>query len=101
LEPDHLDVATLYKNLAIVYYGKQEYDKAMEFGQKALDLRLKKLDSNHPGIGNSYNILGNINSKKGDKMGAKKCYENALSIYTQKFENHQKTQRVMSKLKNL
>ncbi|ETO35922.1 putative tetratricopeptide TPR2 protein [Reticulomyxa filosa] len=74
----------------------------MKFGKKALDLRLKKFDSNHPEVGNSYDILGDINYKKGDKMEAKKCYENTLSIYTQKFgENNQKIQEVMLKLKNL
>ncbi|ETO16495.1 hypothetical protein RFI_20845, partial [Reticulomyxa filosa] len=37
----------------------------------------------------------------GDKVEAKKCYENALSIYTQKLgNNHQKTQKVMLKLKS-
>ncbi|ETO17357.1 hypothetical protein RFI_19965, partial [Reticulomyxa filosa] len=61
----------------------------------------KKLDSNHPDVGNTYSILGDINCKKGNKIEAKKCYENVLSIYTQKFgENHQKTQGIMTKLKN-
>ncbi|ETO01517.1 hypothetical protein RFI_35923, partial [Reticulomyxa filosa] len=60
-----------------------------------------KLDSNHPDVGNTYNILGDINCKKGNKIEAKKCYENVLSIYTQKFgENHQKTQGIITKLKN-
>ncbi|ETO15461.1 G-protein beta WD-40 repeats containing protein [Reticulomyxa filosa] len=52
---------------------------------KSLNLRLKKLDFNHPDVGDSYDILGN-------KMEAKKCYENALSIYSQNFcKNNQDT----------
>ncbi|ETO01739.1 hypothetical protein RFI_35700 [Reticulomyxa filosa] len=102
LGPDHIHVATSYNNLASVYCSKKEYDKAMEFGKKALDLRLKKLDSNHPDVGNTYYVLGNINCEKGNKMEAKKFYENALSIYTQKLDkNHQKTQNVILKLKKL
>ncbi|ETO06084.1 hypothetical protein RFI_31312, partial [Reticulomyxa filosa] len=113
LGPGHSDVASTYNNLglacnskgeydkAIKYYEKK-YDEAMEFGKKALNLKLNKLDSNHPNVGNTYNILGDINYKKGDKIEAKKCYENALSIYTQKFgKDHQDTEKVMSKLENL
>ncbi|ETO04363.1 hypothetical protein RFI_33033 [Reticulomyxa filosa] len=102
LGPDHIDVANSYNNLASVYCCKKEYDKAMEFGKKALDLRLKKLDSNHPHVGDTYGILGYINYKKGNKMEAKKFYENALSIYTQKLgKNNQRTQNVILALKKL
>ncbi|ETO04297.1 hypothetical protein RFI_33100, partial [Reticulomyxa filosa] len=87
------------KNLALVYCDKQEYDKAMEFGKKVLDLRLKKLDFNHLDVGNSYNILGYINCKNSEKMEASKCYENAISIYTKNFgKNNKKTQEVMAKI---
>ncbi|ETN98477.1 hypothetical protein RFI_39019 [Reticulomyxa filosa] len=74
----------------------------MEFGKKALDFRLKKLYFNYLDIGNSYDILGDINCKKGEKMEIIKCYKNAISIYTKSFsENNQKTQKVILKLKNL
>ncbi|ETO35027.1 hypothetical protein RFI_02048, partial [Reticulomyxa filosa] len=97
LSPNHPDVVATYNNLASVYYNKQEYDKAMKFAKKAL----KKMDFNHPYIGISYDILGAIHYKKGDKKEAKRCYENALSIYTQKWDSDKRVQNIKSRLKKL
>ncbi|ETO12025.1 hypothetical protein RFI_25351 [Reticulomyxa filosa] len=82
LEPDCLDVASSYIDLAKVCYHKQEYNQAIQFGEKSLKLREKKLGFNHRDVGYSYNILGYINYRKGDKKNAKLNFENALSIYT-------------------
>ncbi|ETO22057.1 hypothetical protein RFI_15146 [Reticulomyxa filosa] len=123
LGPEHLAVATSYNNLGLAYNSKGEYDKAIEYHEKDLKISLNKLGSDHPDVAISYknlasaycgkqeygkamelekSILGNIYFEKGDKVEAKKCYENALSIYIQKLgKNHQKTIKVELRLKNL
>jgi tetratricopeptide (TPR) repeat protein len=44
LGKDHPDTATVYNNLGMVYHDKGEYDQAIEFYKKALEISEKKQD---------------------------------------------------------
>ncbi|RDC65533.1 tetratricopeptide repeat protein [Adhaeribacter pallidiroseus] len=63
----------------IVYYYKGEYDRALQFYQKALQLRRKILGDDHPGLCSSYNNIGIIYYRKGE-------YDQALKYYYQDLE---------------
>lgn len=45
---EHPKTATSYNNIGAVYYKSKEYDKALEYLNKALKIRETKLDPNHP-----------------------------------------------------
>ncbi|ETN97305.1 TPR repeat-containing protein, partial [Reticulomyxa filosa] len=79
--------------LASAFKNNNELNKSIEFGEKALKLRLNKLDCTHPHIGESYVLLGDIYFAKGNKNKAKEYYEKAIKIFNQRLgEQHHKTQ---------
>jgi tetratricopeptide (TPR) repeat protein len=67
---DHIDVATSYNNIGIVYGRQSKYDEAFEVHQKALEIRIKVVEeltechdhidvaASHLNIGNVYQALG-------------------------------------------
>jgi hypothetical protein len=42
------------------YQGQGKLDKAIEFGEKALDIKIKVLGEEHPSVAMSYNNLGTV-----------------------------------------
>jgi tetratricopeptide (TPR) repeat protein len=47
---DHLDFATTYNNIGLVYYLMEDYSKALSFFERTLDIWQYSLPSNHPNI---------------------------------------------------
>ncbi|MFN3694360.1 MAG: tetratricopeptide repeat protein, partial [Ignavibacterium sp.] len=47
-------------NIGLTYRQLGDYDKALEYFNRALTLRLKLLKNNHPLISSSYNNIGNV-----------------------------------------
>lgn len=47
-------MATSYSNIGVVWDNKGEYDKALDFYQKCLVIRLKSLGAEHPSVAISY-----------------------------------------------
>ena len=41
------------------YQAQGKLEKAVEFGQKGLDIKVNALGENHPEVAKSYSILGN------------------------------------------
>lgn len=60
------DDADLCNGLGEVFAHFADYDKAMEFYQNCLDIRLKTLGSSHPDVAYSYNKLGLLIRRKGE-----------------------------------
>ena len=62
----------------LYYFGK--FDKALEYFQMTLDIRLGLLGENHPNVASSYNNIGIVWDVKGDYDRALEYHEKALSI---------------------
>jgi len=56
----HPDAATSYNNIGQASYNKGEYDKVIEFYNKALKIRLVTLGENHPSTATSYNNIATL-----------------------------------------
>lgn len=78
--PYQHNLANILDNLASVYNSNGEPRKAIEYRQKALNIRLKNLDANNPLIAYSYNSIGNayISIREFDK--AIEYHNKALNI---------------------
>ena len=62
----HPDVVNIYDNMAIVYDKQNNPNKALEYDDKALTIRLSTLGENHPNVVTSYNNLGARHSRLGN-----------------------------------
>ncbi len=57
LDPSHPDLAIIYTVIGLVYYNKDEYDKCIEFLEKALVIFEK---SNHPYAQELQTMIGQL-----------------------------------------
>jgi len=71
----------ILNDYAIMYDELGEYNKAIEFHNKALTIRLDTLGDNHSSTATTYNNLGIAWSNKGDYDKAIEFYNKALTIY--------------------
>lgn len=74
------EYANAFLLLGLVYSDKGEYDRAIEYQQKALEIFLKTTGRNHPDTADSYNNLGNAYKNKGLYDRAIVCLQTALEI---------------------
>jgi len=72
--------ADVYIGLGNIYTSKGDYDKAIEYYNKALKIVLKTLGPEHPYVANTYNGLGIAYRNKGDYDKAIEYYNKALKI---------------------
>ena len=54
LGPEHVNVATSYKNLASIYLHLGDFEQAKEYQQRALEIRMDKLGPEHVNVAISY-----------------------------------------------
>ncbi|HOY19462.1 MAG TPA: tetratricopeptide repeat protein [Haliscomenobacter sp.] len=81
--------ATLMTNLGTARESKGEYNKAIEYFEKALQIFLKTFGENHPNVATNYNNLGAAWESKGEYSKAIEYYEKALQINVKASgENH-------------
>ena len=71
----------LYHQLAGVKEDQGEYQEALEFHQKCLDIYLKSLPPNHPNLATSYNNIGLVHDKMGEYSKALEFHQKCLDIY--------------------
>ncbi len=76
LGPDHLEVAFILSNLALLYDDIADFAMAEQLNKKALEIRERKLDKDHPDLLTSLNNLASIYIEIGD-------YAKALSLLQQ------------------
>ena len=74
------DIASLYNNLALLYYSMGEYEQAKPLYEKSLKIREEVLALNHPQTVSSYNNLALLYDSMGEYEQAKPLYEKALKI---------------------
>ena len=77
LGPKHVDVATSYCNLGIVYQNTGDLEKEKEYYQLALEIKEEQLGPEHVDVRESYNNLCVIYEETCD---LEKYYQMALEI---------------------
>ena len=80
LGPEHVDVATSYNNLALIYKDLGDFEQAKEYQQRALDIELDKLGPENVNVATSYSNLALIYQGLGDFQQAKEYQQRALDI---------------------
>jgi serine phosphatase RsbU (regulator of sigma subunit) len=89
---DTLMTASAYNNLGLVYKGIQDYDKALIYFNKALDMKKRKANMKNPldvkSLANTILNIGIIYDFDEKDLIAKRYYEDALRKFTE-IENPQ------------
>lgn len=80
LEPEHLEMAEIYHELAGVYEKQARYTEAEELYQKGLKIRERVQGVEHPDTAASYSDLANLYSEKARYKEAEELYEKSLRI---------------------
>ena len=80
LGPEHVNVATSYKNLASIQLQLGDFEQAKEYQQHALEIELDKLGPEHVNVATSYKNLASIYLHLGDFEQAKEYQQRALEI---------------------
>ncbi|CAF3904094.1 unnamed protein product [Adineta steineri] len=78
---DENEKAFYYNQLGYVKDDQGDYEKAIWYYEKALEICQKTLPSNHPSLATSYNNIGSVYSKMGEYSKALSFYEKALEIW--------------------
>ena len=77
-EPESGELASLYEDMAHMYYRTKDMTKAQSLAEKALELGNKL--NNYEVMANSYVSLGTVFNRIGDRKKAIECLERALKI---------------------
>jgi len=77
-EPESVELASLYEDMAHMYYRTKDMTKAQSLAEKALELG-KKLNTYEVMV-KSYVSLGSVFDNIGDRKKAIECHERALKI---------------------
>ncbi|CAF0890568.1 unnamed protein product [Adineta ricciae] len=77
---DKNDRALYYHQLGCLKDDQGDYKMAIEYYEKALEIREKSLPSNHPSLATSYNNIGLVYDNMGEYSKALSFYEKALEI---------------------
>ncbi|CAF1128435.1 unnamed protein product [Rotaria sp. Silwood1] len=75
--------ADFYHMLGAVKHGQGEYEEAMSFYQKSLEINKNILPQNHPNLARSYFNMGGLYDTIGNYPAAFSFYEKASDIYRQ------------------
>ena len=78
---DDIEKSDIYNQMGWIHRCNANYELAMSFSQKTLEIRKKNLPLNDPLIGNSYNQLGIIYRIMGKYSEALVCQEKAVEIH--------------------
>ena len=73
-------VSVLLNNMAGVYQEQGDYDKALEYYDKALEVRERVLGSGHPDTATTYNNMALVYKEQGDYDKALEYYDKALEV---------------------
>ena len=74
------DIAKFFLNLANIYSGLGEYEKALPLYKKSLDIREKTLGETHPDTVTSYSNIAELYKAMGKYKKALPLYKKALEI---------------------
>ena len=80
LGKDHPETAVTYNNIAGVYKAKGEYDRALVYYLKALEVKETKLGKDHPDTATTYNNIAGVHYAKCEYDKALDYHKKALEI---------------------
>jgi tetratricopeptide (TPR) repeat protein len=80
---DESERAPIYGQIALAKDDQGEYEEAITFYGKTVEIYKKTLPANHLDFAAAYNNIGNVYRKMGDYPKALSCYEKALEIQQQ------------------
>jgi tetratricopeptide (TPR) repeat protein/DNA-binding XRE family transcriptional regulator len=86
LGPEHLSVARLFHNFALLYRIQGKYEQAETLCEKALRIREQALGPMHPDVISSLNMLANFYSEEGKYKQAEPLHQRVLRIREQILE---------------
>ena len=78
---DEAEKALYFHQLGYITDGQGDYNRAIEYYKKALDIYQRILPPNHPDFAQSYNNIGLVFGNMGEYSKALTFYEKALEIY--------------------
>ena len=73
-------ISALLNNMALVYQAQGEYEKALEYNGKALEVRERTLGNDHPDTATTYNNMAGVYQAQGEYEKALKYYGKALEF---------------------
>ena len=82
LGPNHPDILYVLNSLVNSLGRTEEYDDALVFALRAVDLGVNAFDGDHPSTAGAWTELGTIHRQRGDFDEAKKALNNAVAMYT-------------------
>ena len=98
-EAESAESAAYMFNLGVAYKSRGENDRALEYYERSLKIRLAILGENHPDTAGSYMGVGNAYDNKGKYDSAIFYYERSLKIRLATLgENHPDTTALYTKL---
>lgn len=86
-----LQTALIYASIGQMYEDLCNYNKALDYHQKALAMRLQVLEENAPEMASGYNSLGDIYNINRDYEKAFNYYRMAFKIYSKEFQRSPKS----------
>ena len=86
LEPDHLDIAATYNNMALLYDELGEYENALKCYSICRKIEKKHLESDNQDIATTYGNMAKAYTHKGEYDTALKYYNDCLEILTNHLE---------------
>ena len=101
-DKDQLYYADACFDAGSIIYSTGEYDKALEYHNKALTIRENVLGTDHPDTATSYNQTGIVYNDKGEYDKALKYYNKALKISEKVYgTDHRFTQKIQNKINKI
>ena len=98
LPAQNLFSAECFVNMGLLYYSRSNQQLALEYENKALNIRKKLLGENAEETADSYNDMGLVNSESKPEE-ALKYYQSALGIYKKIYkEDNQKIANVINNI---
>ncbi|MBL4687931.1 MAG: serine/threonine protein kinase [Nannocystaceae bacterium] len=82
LGPDHPDILLVLNSL-VNYLGRsEEYDDALVFALRAVELGTKAFDGDHPSTAGAWTELGGLRRQRGEFEEATEALNNAVDMFT-------------------
>jgi len=102
LSENNVTLSNIYTSFASLYWNIKEYDKAIKYNNKSLELIKMTYDDNHPSVAITYNNLASIYTSQQEYIEAEEFYIKSLIIKNNHLEvNHPSTAMTYSNLGSL